>query len=218
MNKSSSSLKPFTLCIGREIGAGGLEAAHALSKIYDAQIYDKEIIYHAAQESGIASELFEKADESASRNIISGLFGLGISLPGNGAVAPGGGYLCNENLFRIMSQVMQTLADKGTAIFVGRCADYVLRDKQDVFSVFLSAKMEDRIARLCSSHDISEKEARSIIEETDKKRADYYNYYTFKKWGAASSYDLCLNTSVLGMDRTIDIISRTINELFGENE
>lgn len=215
---NSNSLKPFILCIGREIGAGGLEAAHALSKTFGATVYDKDIISHAARESGIAPELFEKADESASRNIIGGLFGLGISLPGGGAIAPGGGYLCNENLFRITSQVMHNLASAGSSIFVGRCADYVLRDLPNVFSVFLSAKMEDRIARLCPSHGITEKEARSIIEETDKKRADYYNYYTFKKWGAAASYDMCLNTSVIGMDKTLKIIESVIISLFSEAE
>lgn len=203
----------FSICIGREIGSGGREVALRLAEIFKLAFYDKEILYHSAKESGIAPELFENIDEMPTKTFGGNLLSLGTMFPFGGNLNSGN-YLCNEELFKIQSQVIRTLADKGPSVFVGRCADYVLRDKKNVLSVFLSASYEDRQKRLCESHQFSEKEVKSVIESIDKKRAEYYNFYTFKKWGVASSYDVCLNTSVLGIDRVVKIIEDIVRGLY----
>ncbi len=204
-------LKHFSLCIGRELGSGGKEVASLLAKRLDASFYDRELIYHASKESGIAPELFEKADEKTRIKIAGGFFGLGYSI--HGAAFPQGGFLCNEELFSIQSQVIRQLASLHSSVFVGRCADYILRDYPNVFSVFIAADMKDRIARVAEKCNMSEKEAESFILQNEKRRSEYYNYYTYKKWGAASSYNMCLNTSVVGIEKTVDIIEDVIRNL-----
>jgi cytidylate kinase len=211
--KQSCQSNHFSICLGREIGSGGREVALRVSRILDASFYDKEIIYHSAQESGISSELFEKVDEKPKKSLITSLLGVESIFPYTGNMN-NINYLCDEELFKIQSQVIMALAEKGPSVFVGRCADYVLREKRNMFSLFICADYDDRVSRLSSVHGYSEKEAKSIIEEIDKKRAEYYNYYTFKKWGAASSYDMCLNTSVLGIDRCVSIVEGVIRDIF----
>lgn len=205
-------LKHFSLCIGRELGSGGKEVAATLAKRLDASFYDRELIYHASKESGIAPELFEKADEKTRIKIAGGFFGLGVSI--HGAAFPQGGFLCNEELFSIQSEVIRQLSKLHSSVFVGRCADYILREEENVFSVFIAANMDDRIARIAQIHNLTEKEAEEYITQNEKRRSEYYNYYTYKKWGAAASYNMCLNTSVLGVDRTVDIIEGVLRGLY----
>lgn len=210
MNKRP--LKHFSLCVGRELGSGGKEVAATLAKRLDTSFYDRELIYHASKESGIAPELFEKADEKTRIKIAGGFFGLGFSI--HGGPFPQGGFLCNEELFSIQSQVIRDLAKLHSSVFVGRCADYILRDEPNVFSVFIAADLKDRVARIAKLQNISESEAEAFIAQNEKRRSEYYNYYTYKQWGAASSYNMCLNTSVLGIEKTIDIIEDVIRDLY----
>lgn len=205
-------LEHFSLCIGRELGSGGKEVAATLARRLDASFYDRELIYHASKESGIAPELFEKADEKTRIKIAGGFFGMGFSI--HGAAFPQGGFLCNEELFSIQSQVIRNLASLHSSVFVGRCADYILRDEPNVFSVFIAADLKDRIARVAKLQGISEGEAEAFIAQNEKRRSEYYNYYTYKKWGAASSYNMCLNTSVLGIEKTVDIIEDVVRNLY----
>lgn len=209
-------LKHFSLCIGRELGSGGKEVAATLAKRLDASFYDRELIYHASKESGIAPELFEKADEKTKIKIAGGFFGLGFSI--HGGMFPQGGFLCNEELFTIQSEVIRSLASLHSSVFVGRCADYILRDQENVFTVFIAANMEDKIDRISKVHNLTPKEAEAYIQQSEKRRSEYYNYYTYKQWGAASSYDMCLNTSVLGVERTIDIIEEVVRDLYSCDE
>lgn len=205
-------LEHFSLCIGRELGSGGKEVAATLARRLDASFYDRELIYHASKESGIAPELFEKADEKTKIKIAGGFFGLGFSI--HGGAFPQGGFLCNEELFSIQSQVIRDLAALHSSVFVGRCADYILRDEPNVFSVFIAADLKDRVARIAKLQNISESEAEAFIAQNEKRRSEYYNYYTYKQWGAASSYNMCLNTSVLGIEKTIDIIEDVVRDLY----
>ena len=209
-------LKHFSLCIGRELGSGGKDVAATLAKRLDASFYDRELIYHASKESGIAPELFEKADEKTKIKIAGGFFGLGFSI--HGGMFPQGGFLCNEELFSIQSEVIRNLASLHSSVFVGRCADYILRDQKNVFTVFIAANMEDKIARISKVHNLTEREAEAYIQQSEKRRSEYYNYYTYKNWGAASSYDMCLNTSVLGVEKTIDIIEDVVRGLYSVDE
>lgn len=194
--------KKFVITIGRQLGAGGKALAEELGRRLGVPVYNYEIINEAAKQSGIAAELFEKADESGGN-----LTPLGTGIWSFGAMSTPG-YINNDTLFAIQSQTIENLADRGSCIFVGRCADYVLREREDVLSVFVTASMEDRIARLMKECDKCEKECRAWIAATERKRAAYYNYYTFKTWGAAESYDLCLNSSKLGIEGCADIVEK----------
>ena len=189
----------FNICIGRQTGSGGKEVAKILGRILNVPVYDKELIYIASKESGLSPEFFEKADERSSKGFMGSVFALGNN------------YLNNDKLFEIQSRVILSLAEKGSSIFIGRCADYILRDRENVLSIFISAEDEYRAKRVADSENMTLQEAQSFIKSNDKRREEYYNYYTFKKWGAAGSYDLCLNSSSLGIDKIIKYILNAVS-------
>ena len=113
--------------------------------------------------------------------------------------------LSNDALFKVQSDVIRKLAAQQSCLFVGRCADYILREHPRSVSIFISANKEERITRLCSLHSISTTEAEEMMQRTDKRRAEYYNYYSYKIWGAAATYDLCINSSILGIEETVNM-------------
>lgn len=199
-------MNKFAVCIGRQLGSGGRNVALAVSEKLGIDFYDKEIITQAAKDSGLAPEYFEKADEKPSIPIVGGLLGVHMPFYSSGYVNAES-YLGNNNIFNIQSRTIEMLADKGPAVFVGRCADYILRERTRILTVFITADMADRIARLSSLMSISASEAENRIKECDRKRAEYYNYFTFKKWGDASSYNLCISTSFFGEEETADRIA-----------
>ena len=170
------------ITLGRSIGAGGLEIAHKLSERLGIKVYDKELIEIAAKKSGLSKDVFEKTDETLDSTI------------------------SEDGLFKTQSDIIRQLADEGSGIFVGRCADYVLRDRKGMLSIFINADKRDRIARIAAKQGLSEKEAEKYIDQGERRRTSYYNYYTFKEWGDSSSYDLCLNSSRFGIDGCVDII------------
>lgn len=192
------------ITIGRQFGSGGRVIGHKLAERLDIAYYDKELITLASKESGICGEFFEKADEKASNSLLKA-FTMGFSL--NSTIFQNNDYLSNESLFQIQSDVIRKVAAEKSCILVGRCADYILRDNKDCLSVFISASLEDRIRRAMEYNDkLKASDAEEFLRKADKSRASYYNYYTDKTWGAADSYDLCINSSYLGIDKTIDYI------------
>ncbi len=112
-------------------------------------------------------------------------------------------YLSNDALFKIQSDVIRKLASEKSCLFVGRCADYILRENPHCVNVFITASLEDRVKRLCDNNLIFREEAEELIVKTDKKRAAYYNYYSYKTWGAAPTYHLCIDSSALGIEETV---------------
>ncbi len=119
-----------------------------------------------------------------------------------------------ENLFKFQSDAIRKAAQEGSCVFVGRCADYVLRDFENVVNVFITASMYDRVQQILDKQNVSPSEAKRIILQAEGKRASYYNYYTGKKWGHAESYDLCVNTSILGKEETEKMIAEFIRKKF----
>ncbi|GHT51760.1 cytidylate kinase [Bacteroidia bacterium] len=194
----------YVITIGRQLGSGGKQIGELLSQQLGINCYDKELIRLASRESGLGKEFFENADENSSHGFFSTFFGFRSGYMGDV------NYLCNETLFKIQSDVIKDLAEKESCIFVGRCADYILRNHPQCLNVFITANREDRIQRICQTQRLTEKEAATLIEQTDKKRANYYNYYSNKVWGMATSYDLCINSSVFGMDKAITIIQEQV--------
>lgn len=192
------------ITIGRQFGSGGRVIGHKLAERLGIAYYDKELITLASKESGICGEFFEKADEKASNSLLKA-FTMGFSL--NSTIFQNNDYLSNESLFQIQSDVIRKVAAEKSCILVGRCADYILRDNKDCLSVFISASLEDRIRRAMEYNDkLKASDAEEFLRKADKSRASYYNYYTDKTWGTADSYDLCINSSYLGIDKTIDYI------------
>lgn len=200
----------FAITIGREFGSGGKEIGEMVAAQLEINFYDKKLIEIASQKSGINKELFEKADESKSFSLVGGLLGLRSSFVDE---IPSGYFLSNESLFQIQSDVIRDLASESSALFVGRCADYVLKECSSCFNVFITAPIEDKIERVCSRTGLSSEKANSLIEKIDKKRAAYYNYFSNKKWGEIHSYDLCINSSLLGIEGTSAIIVQLVKEL-----
>ncbi|WP_072998247.1 cytidylate kinase-like family protein [Mariniphaga anaerophila] len=194
----------FYINIGRQIGSGGLEIGKKLAKELNIAYYDRELIQIASDESGLGKEFFEKADEKDSHSLFGGMFGMRSTLMDQ---IYSGYYLSNENLFLIQSEIIRKLAKKESSIFVGRCADYVLKDFSRCLNIFISAEMEDRIKRIAQIHDLEHDKAASFIEKMDKKRASYYNYFSNKNWGDSRSYHLCINSSFLGIDNTVKTIT-----------
>lgn len=206
--------EPFIINIGRSLGSGGRAIGHILAKEFDIAYYDREILNLAAKESGFCPEVFERSDE---KNRFLRTLGNIIPFFGGGSTYYNN-ELSNENLFRLQSEAIRKAAADHSCIFIGRCADYVLRDFPRCVNVFITADMTDRISSVVKRNGCTENEARSIIERGDKERADFYNFYSSGTWGAASTYHLCINSSVLGIDRTAEYIKQFIIDKLGLKE
>lgn len=196
--------KKIIINIGRQFGAGGLSVAHALSKRLGIPVYDKELLKKAAQESGFSAEFFEQSDEKKRFFSLSAIFTNGFGDTEN--------YMSDRGLFKMQSQAIRAIADQGSAIIVGRCSDYILREMDCALNIFLTAPVENRAESIKDEYGLSLEEAMKFVVEKDKERADYYNYYTFGDWGIASTYDLCINSAVLGIEGTADYIIEFITK------
>jgi cytidylate kinase len=203
--------KRIIITIGRQFGSGGRAIGQRLAKDLHIAYYDKELLAEAAKTSGLAGEVFERADERTSDKGLSYAFSMGF--PHIGFYAPYPDILSNERLFLFQSNAIQNIADKGeSCVLVGRCADYVLRDNPDLLSFFIHNKPENRIRNIVALHHVNEDEARELIKKNDKSRASYYKYYTDKEWGMSSSYHFSIDTSLLGMDETVELIKSIIDK------
>ena len=190
--------KQIIINIGRQFGAGGLGVAHELGRKLGIPVYDKELILKAAQDSGFSQIIFEESDEKKRFFSLSSIFANGFGDTEN--------YMSDRGLFKMQSQTIRKIAEQGSAIIVGRCADYILRDMECTLNVFLTSPLEVRAARISERSGISLEEAERLAEEKDKKREEYYNYYTFGNWGVASTYDLCLDSSKLEIEGSAEFI------------
>jgi hypothetical protein len=199
----------FVINIGRQLGSGGRQIGEKLASQFGIAFYDKELIQLASKESGLGKEFFENADEKKSHSIIGGLLGLRTNINNEVYV---NNYLSNETFFKIQSDIIRGLAQEKSCVFVGRCADYILRDHPRCINVFITADTHDRLKRVAQDKSITLDNAQEVIEKMDKKRSEYYNYFSNKTWGVAESYHLCINSSVLGIDGTVDFISEFIKQ------
>lgn len=206
MTQTANTPEPFIINIGRSLGSGGRAIGHILAKDFDIAYYDREILNLAAKESGFCAEVFERNDE---KNRFLRTLGNIIPFVGGGATYYDN-ELSNENLFRIQSEAIRKAAADHSCIFIGRCADYVLRDNPRCVNVFITANMEDRIASVMKWNNCTAEKAQEIIEKGDSERASFYNFYSSGTWGAASTYHLCINSSVLGIEETAVLIKNFV--------
>ena len=196
------------ITIGRQFGSAGREIGNLVAERLGIKLYDKEMLARAAKESGICEEIFETHDEKPTNSFLYSLvmdtYSMGYS---------GNAYTdmpINHKVFLAQFDAIKKIADEGPCILVGRCADYALENYDNMVSIFIHADLDSRINRIASKYDLSTSKAKDRIIKTDKKRASYYNYYTNKKWGDAASYELCLDSSKLGIEGTADAIVRYI--------
>ena len=195
-------MEPFVINIGRSLGSGGRAIGRLLQKELNIAYYDREILNLAAKESGLCAEVFEHADEK--NRFLRTLGNMIPFIGGSESFYPG--ELSEENLFRIQADAIRKAAADHSCISIGRGADYVLRDFPRCVNVFVTADMKDRIQAVCQHENVNEQKARERIEQVDKERARFYNFFTSGTWGAAATYDLCINSSILGMEGSADFI------------
>ncbi|CVK16024.1 Cytidylate kinase [Apibacter mensalis] len=194
----------YIVTIGRQMGSGGREIGKKLANLLNISYFDKEIINLASKKSGLNEEFFEQMDEKNSFSFFDNFAGMQFSK----------NYLGSETLFEIQSSIIQELADKDSVLFVGRCADYILREYPRRLDIFITATKEDRIKRTAERKNISLKEAEDLNHMIDKRRKEYYNFFNKKSWGQANSYHLCINSSILGIDKSVDLIKIFIEQKF----
>lgn len=198
-------MEKFVINIGRQLGSGGRTVGEIIARRLGVRLYDKELINLAAEQSGLCPELFEKADEKESRGVLSTMIGY-LRAPFVGDDGGITNVLSNDALFKIQSDVIREIAARESALFVGRCADYILRENPRCVNVFITADEADRIGRIRARQGGSEEEARALMTRIDARRSSYYNYYSSRTWGVASTYHLCVNSSPLGDEGTADFI------------
>ena len=192
------------ITIARQYGSGGHDIGEKLAEELKIPFYDKELLERAAKDSGFCQEIFENYDEKPTNSFLYSLvmdtYSMGHSTAAFAEMP------LNHKIFLAQFIAIKDIAKEGPCVIVGRCADYALADFPNVVNVYLYADMQSRIARIARSHDVTDAKAKDLIQKTDKGRASYYNYYTNKKWGEATGYDLCLNTASLGIDGSIHMI------------
>ena len=186
------------ITIGRSFGSAGGHIGHAIGQKLGIPFYDNELISKVAEEEGYSKGLFAQAEEKS-------LFSFSSFFASSRLGYMDGGYVNDNVLFKIQSEVIRNIAERGDAILIGRCADYILRD-MDCLNVFVSAPEEYRIKSLMKSENISADEAEKLMRRKDRTRETYYNYYTFGAWGHASNYHLCVDSSILGIEGTAELI------------
>ena len=202
--------KHIIICVGRQLGSGGHDIGRMLAMDFNAKYYDRELLNLAAKESGFTEKVFERNDEQ--RGFFKSLFNMqGMHVGGSSMYASN---ISQENLFQFQSDAIRKAAEEGNCVFVGRCADYVLRDMPNVVSIFITASMRYRIDQVLAHQQMTPQQAKRFILQEEGHRASYYNYYTGKKWGAAESYDLCIDSSVLGLVETEKLIADFIRKRF----
>ena len=203
---------PLVINIGRQLGSGGRTIGRMLAKELGLDYYDKEILDIAARESGFCTEIFERSDEN--KGFFQSFFGNVMPVFGH-ATDFYQSQISDENLFCLQSDAIRKAVAKGRGgVFIGRCADYVLRDYPNCLNIFLSADCDERIALIASRQQVSEAEARKLMQRGDERRATYYNYYATGRWGEAANYHLCINTSKLGLEKTAQSILQYIKAYY----
>ena len=192
------------ITISRQFGSGGRLIGRKLAEKLGVPFYDKELIELAVEESGFSKEIFEKVDERASSSL---LYTLSVS-PGIMHGVTGMADLpLNDKVFLVQTKIIKDVASKGGCVIVGRCADYILKEFDNVVNVFIRADMKDRIDRATNVYEISFANAAKEIQKNDKKRGNYYSFYAHSKWGVVENYDLCINSAKIGIDESVDVIA-----------
>ena len=194
----------LAITIGRQFGSGGREIGMRVGELLGFRVYDKELLIMAAEKNGVNADYLRRVDEKATNSLLytlamgSSLYGarnFGIDVP------------INDQLFITQTEIIKEAAEQESCVFVGRCADYVLRNNPNCISVFIYADKEARINRICQRHEVDRDGAIDLMNKNDKRRINYYNFYTGRKWGKFDNYDLSVDSSLLGIEGTARMIA-----------
>lgn len=192
------------LTIGRQFGSGGRYIGKMIADKLDVPFYDRDLIVLASEKSGVNQQLLEDADETATNPFLYS-FAATTFVPGSRISLPTE-ISINDQLFFAQADIIKKAANEGPCVIVGRCADYILRERDDCVNVFIHAPIAARIERATTLYGIRPEHAKNTLHKTDKKRASYYNYYTNLDWSDINNYDLSINSAALGVEKTTDVI------------
>ena len=192
------------ITISRQFGSGGHEVGEKLARQLDVPFYDKALIAMAAKQSGLSEEVFANADEKATSSLlysmVMGSYSFGARVPGINEMP------INDKLFIIQSDIIKKAAADGPCVIIGRCADYILREHENCLNVFVHANKEDRIRRSVMKKDCEERKASDFVTKKDKQRANYYNFYSNKRWDDLQNYDITIDTSRFTVDEAVELL------------
>lgn len=201
--------------IGRQFGSAGREIGKKVAEYFDITFYDRDLLTRAAKESGFCEEMIQNHDERPTNsflyNLVMDTYSFGynnssfVDMP------------ISHKVFLAQFDAIKKIADEGPCVIVGRCADYALADRSNVVDLFIYANESCKIKRIMEKYELNENKARDMIIKKDKQRQSYYNYYSSKKWGRADSYDLCINSSVLGVEGTVKLIAQYVEDFEKRN-
>ncbi|MCI9438666.1 MAG: cytidylate kinase-like family protein [Lachnospiraceae bacterium] len=203
------------ITIGRQFGSAGREIGKMVAEYFDIKFYDRDLLTRAAKESGFCEEMIQNHDERPTNsflyNLVMDTYSFGynnssfVDMP------------ISHKVFLAQFDTIKKIAEEGPCVIVGRCADYALADRSNVVDIFIYGNEECKIKRIMEKYELTENKARDMIIKKDKQRQSYYNYYSSKKWGRADSYDLCINSSVLGVEGTVKLITQYVEDFEKRN-
>lgn len=192
------------ITISRQFGSGGHEVGERLARELNVPFYDKALIAMAAKQSGLSEEVFANADEKATSSLlysmVMGSYSFGARVPGINEMP------INDKLFIIQSDIIKKAAAEGACVVIGRCADYILREHENCLNVFIHANKEERIRRSIAKKDCEERKASDFVTKKDKQRANYYNFYSNKRWDDLQNYDITIDTSRFSIDQAVGML------------
>ncbi len=204
------------ITIGRQFGSAGLEIGQKVAEYFGIKCYDKELLTRAAQESGYCEEMIQNHDERSTNsllyNIVMDTYSFGYNSSSFSDMP------ISHKVFLAQFETIKKIATEGPCVIVGRCADYALAENDNVINLFIYGDEACKVKRITEKYQISEAKAKDMMIKKDKQRQSYYNYYSFKKWGRADSYDLCINSSVLGVDGTVKLIAQYVEDFEKRNK
>lgn len=201
-------MKKKIVTISRQYGSGGKYIGENLAKAMGVPCYDEKLIDMVAKESGFAESFVAEKGERMTGSL---LFNIASSLSfANNVFSTNNGVTLQDEIYFTQNRIIKELADKGPCVIVGRCADYILREREDCLNVFIFADNESKIERAEKYFNITREEAPAVLKKKDKARANHYKYYTDQEWGMASNYDLCLNSGLIGIEGCVKAIQQVL--------
>ena len=196
------------ITIGRQFGSGGRDIGIRLAKELGIPFYDKELLREAAEESGLCEKIVENFDERPKSQLFSiAMDSYSFAMPGIGV-----GESLEQQVYLATFNTIRRIAEEGPCVLIGRCADYVLQDQPNLLSLFIHAPKEYRVRRIIETQNLPEEKAQQLVVKTDKRRAAYYEYYSSKRWGGPDGYHFCLDSSYLGIDGTVELIRKLVEQ------
>ena len=199
------------ITITRQYGSGGREIGKKLAEAYGIPFYDNEIISRAAKETGFAEAAFERAEEKATNSLLYSI-AMGMNVYSNVDVGIAGLSL-DDRIFLAQSNVIRKVAEEGPCVIVGRCADYILKERTNVVNLFISASLDFRIERSLQVDMLPKHKAAEIVLKKDKSRANYYRYHSGERWDNVLNYDLAIRTDLCGIDGTVECLKAYLDAI-----